>query len=315
MPQIGIIVPVYNVKPLLTQCIDSLLNQTLEDIEIILIDDGSTDGSDIICDKYAEKDNRIKVIHKQNEGLSAARNEGISLSNAPYIMFVDSDDWVEPLFCELPYVAATKYSADIVLFTYQRVYRNGRILPISIKEFNGLLSEEQAFYFCLYILDAAWIGLYRRELFSNVKYPVWKYYEDVGTTHRLIHTAEKIFLLNKVLYNYRADRVGSITTDPITKAHPDRKEMHLRRIQDLRNWGYEDLIRKKAFEMLITYGTRDADMKYLIELVRGKEIEDMSTKLRLMLGTLKASPQLFDLICKVARKLIVQDFYYSIQKN
>lgn len=102
MPKVSVIVPVYNVEPYLRQCLDSIVSQTLKDIEIILIDDGSTDGSGEICDEYKREDHRIRVIHKVNEGLSAARNDGIDASTAPYIMFVDGDDWVEPEFCETP---------------------------------------------------------------------------------------------------------------------------------------------------------------------------------------------------------------------
>ena len=104
MSKISIIVPVYNVEPYLPKCIDSLISQTMEEIEIILVDDGSTDRSGKICDAYAEADDRIRVIHTQNHGLSCARNEGIDASTATYIMFVDGDDWVERRFCEIPYL-------------------------------------------------------------------------------------------------------------------------------------------------------------------------------------------------------------------
>ena len=114
MPKVSVIVPIYKVKPFLRQCIDSIINQTLKDIEIILVDDGSVDGEAEICDEYAIHDKRIKVIHKNNEGLSAARNDGLDQATAPYIMFVDSDDWVEPEFCELPYTAGEKHYGFIM---------------------------------------------------------------------------------------------------------------------------------------------------------------------------------------------------------
>ncbi len=95
----SVIIPVYNVQNYLRTCIDSVINQSLREIEIILVDDGSTDNSGQICDEYSAKDNRIKVIHECNKGLSCARNKGIAFSTAPFIMFVDSDDWVEPKFC------------------------------------------------------------------------------------------------------------------------------------------------------------------------------------------------------------------------
>ena len=126
MSEISILVPVFNVEPYLEKCLKSLLAQTFQDIEIILVDDGSTDGSGEICDRFATTDERIHVIHKPNEGLSCARNIGISASTAPYIMFADSDDWVEPDFCQSPYRAAVDNNADLVLFSFTLVPADGR---------------------------------------------------------------------------------------------------------------------------------------------------------------------------------------------
>ena len=117
VPDISIIVPIYNIKAYLDQCLNSLRNQTLQNIEVILIDDGSSDGSSGVCDTYVKKDSRFRVIHKQNEGLSAARNEGLNAALADYIMFVDRDDWVEPEFCEAPYHVAKKNRSGISGFS------------------------------------------------------------------------------------------------------------------------------------------------------------------------------------------------------
>ena len=125
MCKVSVIVPIYNIKQYLPRCIDSIRNQTLKDIEIILIDDGSTDGSSEICDQYAAVDPRVRVLHKENEGLSAARNDGIQMARADYIMFVDGDDWVEPEFCELPYRAAVGNNVDAVSFLHVTVSENG----------------------------------------------------------------------------------------------------------------------------------------------------------------------------------------------
>lgn len=124
MPKISLIVPVYNVEDYLKECLDSIINQSLKDIEIILIDDGSTDSSGLICDEYAQCDCRIKVIHKRNEGLSCARNDGIDASSSPYLMFVDGDDYLVSKFCETPYKSALKYNADLVLFSYNNIKDN-----------------------------------------------------------------------------------------------------------------------------------------------------------------------------------------------
>lgn len=124
MAAISIIVPVYNTEKYLRQCIESLINQTYEDIEIILVNDGSRDNSGGICDEYAKSDNRIKVIHKENEGLSNARNTGVNVSIGKYIMFVDSDDWIDIETCKVVLNVAVEHSCDLVFWSYVREYGN-----------------------------------------------------------------------------------------------------------------------------------------------------------------------------------------------
>ena len=186
MPKISVIIPIYNVAPYIPQCLNSIQKQTLRDIEIFLINDGSTDDGIRICEKYAQKDERIKIIHKKNEGLSAARNDGIAASTSPFILFVDADDWVEPEFCEVPYRIAIENKADLVFFGYNVMDGEGSIKQMKINMKAGLLSERQAFWFNIHYTPAVWLGLYRRELFDEVQYPVGKIYEEVGTTHRLM---------------------------------------------------------------------------------------------------------------------------------
>ena len=124
MSEISIIVPVYNVDQYLENCIESILNQTFKDYELILIDDGSTDKSGEICDKYEKKDNRIKVIHKYNGGLSSARNAGLDLACGKYIGFVDSDDSIHPEMYEILYDLQQIYNADISVCSFKKVYEN-----------------------------------------------------------------------------------------------------------------------------------------------------------------------------------------------
>lgn len=115
MPKISVIVPVYNVAPYLKKCVDSIINQTFTDIEIILVDDGSTDESGTICDQYAQKDSRVKVIHKPNGGLSDARNSGLEVCSGEYIGFVDSDDWISPDMYETLIHFAVKEDLDVAM--------------------------------------------------------------------------------------------------------------------------------------------------------------------------------------------------------
>lgn len=121
MPKISVIVPVYKVEPYLRRCVDSILAQTFTDFELILVDDGSPDNCPAICDEYAEKDDRIKVIHKENGGLSSARNAGMAVSNGKYYLFCDSDDYVSPYWCETLYIAATEYHNSFIFGGINRV--------------------------------------------------------------------------------------------------------------------------------------------------------------------------------------------------
>ena len=166
-PVISIIVPVYNAEKYLDQCVQGLLVQTLREIEIILIDDGSTDNSGEMCDEYSRIDNRIKVVHQNNQGQSVARNNGIDISTGDYLMFADSDDWVMQDFCRIPYEKAIQHDADCVMFKYawvekgkyefQKDYESGVKTP---EEAIKLLNEG--------IGLAPWNKLYRKNLFDDV---------------------------------------------------------------------------------------------------------------------------------------------------
>ncbi len=266
MSKVTVVVPVYNIESYFRKCIESIITQTFKDIEIILIDDGSTDSSGIICDEYSGKDSRIRVIHKEHEGLSCARNDGISSSSSPYIMFVDGDDWVEPLFCELPYNTAIESGADFILFNhYSHNVEKSNKTKVCFKE--GIISQRQALDMNgMYDFTAAWSALYKRELFDNITFPPGKYYEDVGTTHRLIHMAKKIYYIDRCLYHYVKNRPGSITTELCTKEHPNKREMYATKAKDLYNWGVDDIAMKYAYEGLLKDGCKGSEQKELLDI-------------------------------------------------
>ncbi len=305
-PKVSVIIPVYNVKDYLDQCIRSILAQTLKEIEVILVDDGSTDGSETICDKYVKRDTRIKVIHKKNGGLSSARNSGVAIAEADYVMFVDGDDWVEPQFCELPYYAAKSNNADVVMFLYNRV-SNGNSFAISVESKKGVISEREALYLNTRYLIASWSGCYRRVLFNKQMFPNGKYYEDIGFSHKLLHEAKTIYFLNAHLYNYRMNRPGSITTAIDTRDHSDMREMALVRLRDLEDWGYYEYAVLSAFSMLIMYGTLRDDQKPFVDVMRkmrGRIPDCFNWKQKTMLSIFRISPSLFDWICKKSGKRI-----------
>ena len=213
--KISIIVPVFNTEKYLPNCLDSIINQTYSNIEVILVNDGSSDSSGIICDEYALKDSRIIVVHNENGGVSSARNIGLDIATGDYIMFVDSDDYLEPQFCEIPLFIAFEKNVDIVSFGYYRIYNNGRRIEKKTKEPREISSSEGIFQLITkedVIYNLIWNKLYKRQLFSDVRFPNGKLYEDNAVIYLLFHKAKKIFVSDSLLYNYLY-RDTSITAD------------------------------------------------------------------------------------------------------
>ena len=196
-PLVSVIVPVYKVEDVLARCLDSLCRQSLREIEIILVDDASPDRCGEICEQYATENTRFKVIHHpENRGLSAARNTGIAHASSDYLMFVDSDDWVHEDFCKLPYECAVQQQADLVLFCFQFIDKNGspRLKKKADNRDSGKLTRLEAFELMLNKISfAAWNKLYSRKLFQTISYPVGYFYEDVGTTYKTFRIPWGIF--------------------------------------------------------------------------------------------------------------------------
>lgn len=218
---ISIIIPVYKVEKYLEKCIQSLINQTYENLQIILVDDGSPDNCGKICDEYAKKDHRIEVIHKSNGGLSDARNKGLEIAKGEYIGFVDSDDYIEADMYEVLYNLLKQYNADVSICNFYTVSQ-GKIAiknaENGIKEYNRIEILKEV------LLDNniqsyAWNKLYKKELFDEIKYPVGKKYEDIGTTFYLLEKCNKVVVTGKPEYYYinRQDSiVNNVTETTIT---------------------------------------------------------------------------------------------------
>ena len=200
---ISVIVPVYNVEQYLPKCIDTIVNQTYQNLEIILIDDGSTDNSGKMCDEYLSNDNRIKVIHKENGGLSDARNIGLNIATGKYITFVDSDDYIDKNYVEILYNLLVKNDADISVGRNYREYPEKTVNMGINKEM--LLTNEEALEKLLYEDDfdtSAWAKLYKKDLFNDIRFPKNRIYEDMATTYKLIDKASKIYLGSYPIYHY-----------------------------------------------------------------------------------------------------------------
>lgn len=213
MPVVSIIVPIYNVEKYLEKCIHSILNQTYKNLEIILVDDGSPDRCGEICDQYAKKDGRIIVLHQKNRGLGAARNAGIARASGKYLLFIDSDDYVDAELAEKTVKLAEDENADIVIFDYLAVEaETGREdlkgFKLRKNEIFSLREQPEA----LLITPSACNKLYRRDLFlkTGMSYPEGRYYEDLGTTPKLFLQAERMVYLDSAPLYYYILRNGSI---------------------------------------------------------------------------------------------------------
>ena len=220
-PLISVIIPVYKVESYLRQCVDSVLRQTYKNLEIILVDDGSPDNCGIICDEYKEKDNRIKVIHKQNGGLSDARNAGLRIMTGSYVAFVDSDDWIESIMYETLLSNLLVYDADISYGgVIDEIETNGKTTPLRQSDYGADAfseSREQAMLRFFNGPWAAWDKLYRAELFQTIRFPVGEINEDEAIALHLIDLSRRVCYCNKPLYHYLR-RVGSITTSTFSSS-------------------------------------------------------------------------------------------------
>lgn len=211
---ISIIVPVYKVEAYLDQCVQSIVNQSYSNLEIILVDDGSPDNCPAMCDRYAAQDSRIKVVHKQNGGLSDARNTGIRMATGDYIGFVDSDDWIEQDMYEILLRAIQEHNADIAEIGVNYCYE-GRTERKKAEEVHLLNKHEALTAFLdrsLLIQGCVWGKLYRADIVKKVMFPVGRLHEDGYFTYKALYEVEIYILLNICKYNYRQDREGSIMT-------------------------------------------------------------------------------------------------------
>lgn len=210
---ISIIIPIYNVEKYLTACIKSVMGQTYKEIEILLIDDGSTDGCGKICDEYSLIDPRIKVYHKKNGGLSDARNYGVTKTNGKFIFFLDSDDYMELDTIEKLYINLKKYNADISISNFYYYYGEDNMIENYKITSDLVLNKQEAMQELLkndFFKNFAWGKLYRKEIIENILFPINTWFEDIYWMHHVIHEIDKIVFINDTLVYYR-QRTDSIS--------------------------------------------------------------------------------------------------------
>ncbi|KUJ49974.1 glycosyltransferase family 2 protein [Chryseobacterium sp. JAH] len=250
-PLITVIIPVYNVEQYLEKCLDSVINQDYPDLEIILVDDGSPDQCGEICERYAKKDSRIKVIHKKNGGLSDARNVAIDVAFGEYITFVDSDDYISEDYASTLYELIKKNDCKISASGFIR-FEQDDVLKVGnevIKEY--VFSSDNAVKEMFYqqkFDTSAWAKLYHRSLFSDgLRYPVGLLYEDLATTYKLIRKSDKVTFSTKETYCYLI-RSNSIEGSPFSKK---KYESLLKIIEELEIYKLKNLEFSKAIDCRI----------------------------------------------------------------
>lgn len=318
---VSIIVPVYNVEEYIDKCIESIVLQTYKNIEIILVDDGSKDMSAEKCDKWEKKDKRIKIIHKNNGGLSDARNVGIEECHGDYIVFVDSDDYIEKEMIEILYDRIQKNDCDISICDFyitennsdleQNNYNKSEFIVEGEKKFNYLYNEYSM------VTVVAWNKMYNKKIFEDIRYPVGKLHEDEFIICDILNKANKIYYIMKPLYHYVQRKSSIMATMSIRKF--DIIEAFDKRVEffKIKN-DTENILKTKYHEFfrllgLITrlYRSKTNDestKKYIFKLKEiGQEIKEcdfLSFKDRCRLKIVLVNPYLYIWIVNIVKKIM-----------
>lgn len=283
MDKISVIIPVYNVEAHLPKCVESVIHQTYSNLEIILVNDGSTDDSGAICDSYAKKDARIRVIHKKNGGLSDARNCGIAEAKGEYLAFVDADDYIAPDMFRIMYERIKQDVSDMAVCSFLFVNEKGEALvseneenPISDETVDRVGAVRKLEYVKKWYFSVAWNKLYSRCLFDDIKFPQGRFHEDEYIAHIIYHKCQKVSFISDTLYFY-VQREGSITDTISLKHHLDEANAMLERAVFAMDKGYDALSRVSLDVMIHNiyecYGNKD-DNRY------GEEIKKLQKKCR-----------------------------------
>ena len=254
---ISVIVPVYRVEKYLPACIDSILNQTFTDFELILVDDGSPDRCPEICDETAKRDARVRVIHQVNAGLSAARNAGIEAAHGAWLSFVDSDDYIAPHFCEKLYQTAQRTDADCVMCSVQNVDESGKSIDSALMRVADEVKTGQEVLQKIGRDDVtpyltAWNKLYRRKLFNTLRYPAGRQNEDVFVFAELFCQVQRAACVAEPLYFYRK-RIDSIMNSAVTLRNLDEMWAYVNCFEHLQQDDEESILKeteKRVFAKL-----------------------------------------------------------------
>lgn len=274
LPLISVIVPVYKVEAYLDKCISSIVGQTYKNLEIILVDDGSPDRSGEICDSWAAKDDRIRVIHKANGGLSDARNAGMTIATGDLMGFVDSDDWIGPDMYWLLYDNMRKHDSDISACGVEMVWEDGTPSRKLTCNGNYLLNCEEAVLAIIQetcLKQPVWYKLYKTNLIRDISFPVGKYHEDVFWSYRAVARAERVSVLDIPCYYYR-QRGGSIMGEGYSLRRLDALEAKVQRNSFVQSHYPNITLEEKADLLFSCVYHMQMSMRFL----KGAELETAS---------------------------------------
>lgn len=308
MKFVSIIVPVYNVEKYIEKCILSLEKQTYKNYEIILVDDGSTDFSGKLCDEAANKNSNIRVVHKENGGLSDARNVGIENANGELLMFVDSDDWVCESFCQNAVDLIMNNNASIGIFGYFD-WKSENEKSIISDDIEGTKSGQEVFASSIRgeIWDYAWNKIYRKELFDDIRFPRGMLFEDLGTIYKLFAKSDKVAFCKQPLYYYRR-RDSSISANITEKGAIDIYK-HLRMQREFCKKQHPDYItfaQERVMESLLVACIKNNIHRKELDcyewmkedLVNGTMLGKWTLRKKILYVMLKYVPSMFDFIMK-----------------
>ena len=220
---ISVVVPVYKVEAYLSRCVDSILRQSFSDFELILVDDGSPDRCGEYCDAYERRDSRVRVIHQENGGLSAARNSGIAIAQGQWITFIDSDDWIHPDYLRLLYDGVSSNGVKIAVGRYAQVSDNTQVDDSAVAAKAVLVEPEELWVSRRTNATVAWAKLYHKSLFDTVRFPVGKYHEDEYVTYKLLFGCQQVAFVDAPIYRYYYNN-ASISRLNYLKRLPDIQE-------------------------------------------------------------------------------------------
>lgn len=317
--KVSIIVAVYNIEDYIRNCVKSLINQTYRDIEIILVDDGSKDSSSSICDVIAKTDERINVIHKENGGLSSARNAGLDIACGEYVMFVDGDDYLAENAIELLLEKNKLYDADIIQFDYEETYDIYKKVQNNEKDESVYIEDKKKMFRKLYEIGgsaaSACTKLYKRFLFENMRFKEGILHEDEYMITYMLQKAHSVLYIPNKLYFY-VMRQGSIIQSSFSKAKMDIFDVIEDRIKELEKLGYSEFLENEKQRFFATFIRLWCESKNVSDF-ESRSIMEKKIKRFFEQYTIRLSGGLnfWYILCKINPKSICIYYYLRIVRN